>query len=375
MDKTGEDWIATSLRPDPSVRSGRESALGQAHVGILCNKPSRIEPKTPAQVRRDQTPPCFSERTAPFFSTASCSLLDKIRERNRALLVGAVSFCDAGQSVTLTWDRNAEQDIANYRLYYGTQSGRPSQSLGVGNVTTATITNLNDGTTYFFAIAAVNTVGLEGPLSNEVSYTTPNPAAHVLTVNSGSGNGSYVAGTIVTVSANAPPAGKEFDRWLDDWVILSNPWMATTTATMHIRMSRLRRWVSRASSRHSYWKKFRCLHCLVLVSCVGHSLPHCGHPNFLRSQNPTSKPVAWAPLQIDIPQPSTYASSCRAAVNNASGVIAPILFPLDRDLKGRAMRPLFLVCRALLARLIKIKSSPSTNSQQRGAMFTLRRLT
>jgi len=66
------------------------------------------------------------------------------------------------------------------------------------------------------------------------------------------------------------------------------------------------------------------------------------------------------------------ASSCRAAVNNASGVIAPILFPLDRDLQGPAMRPLFLVCRALLARLIKIKSSPSTNSQQRGAMFTLR---
>ena len=75
-------------------------------------------------------------------------------------------------------------------------------------------------------------MGLEGPLSNEVSCTTPNPAAHVLTVNSGSGNGSYVAGTIVTVSANAPPAGKEFDRWLDDWVILSNLWMATTTATM-----------------------------------------------------------------------------------------------------------------------------------------------
>jgi predicted phage tail protein len=148
------------------------------------------------------------------------------------LLVGAVSFCDAGQSVTLAWDRNGEQDIANYRLYYGTQTGRPSQSLGVGNVTTATITNLNDGTTYFFAIAAVNTVGLEGPLSNEVSYTTPNPAAHVLTVNSGSGNGSYLAGTIVTVSANAPPADKQFDRWLDDWVILSNPWMATTTATM-----------------------------------------------------------------------------------------------------------------------------------------------
>lgn len=183
-------------------------------------------------MRRDQTPPFFRQDSTFFQVRRAAFYWIKFASAIAPLLVGAVSFCDAGQSVTLTWDRNPEQDIANYRLYYGTQSGRPSQSLGVGNVTTATITNLNDGTTYFFAIAAVNTVGLEGPLSNEVSYTTPNPAAHVLTVNSGSGNGSYVAGTIVTVSANAPPAGKEFDRWLDDWVILSNPWMATTTATM-----------------------------------------------------------------------------------------------------------------------------------------------
>lgn len=183
-------------------------------------------------MRRDQTPPFFRQDSTFFQVRRAAFYWIKFASAIAPLLVGAVSFCDAGQSVTLTWDRNAEQDIANYKLYYGTQSGRPSQSLGVGNVTTATITNLNDGTTYFFAIAAVNTVGLEGPLSNEVSCTTPNPAAHVLTVNSGSGNGSYVAGTIVTVSANAPPAGKEFDRWLDDWVILSNLWMATTTATM-----------------------------------------------------------------------------------------------------------------------------------------------
>ena len=159
-------------------------------------------------MRRDQTPPFFRQDSTFFQVRRAALYWIKFASAIAPLLVGAVSFCDAGQSVTLTWDRNPEQDIANYRLYYGTQSGRPSQSLGVGNVTTATITNLNDGTTYFFAIAAVNRVGLEGPLSNEVSCTTPNPAVHVLTVNSGSGNGSYVAGTIVTVSANAPPAGK-----------------------------------------------------------------------------------------------------------------------------------------------------------------------
>jgi hypothetical protein len=39
-DKTGEDWIANSPRPDPSVLSGRKHALRQADVGILSDKPS-----------------------------------------------------------------------------------------------------------------------------------------------------------------------------------------------------------------------------------------------------------------------------------------------------------------------------------------------
>jgi len=149
-----------------------------------------------------------------------------------SLLVASLSHGTAAQSATLTWDRNSEPDIAKYSLYYGTQSGNPSQSLDVGNVTTATVPNLNDGTTYFFTVTAVNTAGLESLPSNEVSHTTPNPMAHVLTVNNGSGTGNYVAGQIVTVSASTPPAGRQFDRWIDDWVILSNPFIATTTATM-----------------------------------------------------------------------------------------------------------------------------------------------
>ena len=149
-----------------------------------------------------------------------------------SLLVASLSPGTAAQSTTLAWDRNPEPNIARYKIYYGTQSGGPSQSLDVGNVTTSTVSNLNDATKYFFTATAVNTAGLESPKSNEVSHTTPNPMAHVLTVNSGSGNREYVAGRIVTVSANASPAGKKFDRWMDDWVILSNPMIATTTATM-----------------------------------------------------------------------------------------------------------------------------------------------
>ena len=53
-----------------------------------------------------------------------------------------------------------------------------------------------------------------------------------LTVNSGSGSGQYAAGTMVTVTADAPPAGQQFAGWSGDTEILANPFMSTTTATM-----------------------------------------------------------------------------------------------------------------------------------------------
>ena len=150
-----------------------------------------------------------------------------------SLLVASLFQGMAAQSATLAWDRNSEPDIASYKLYYSTQSGGPSQSLDVGNVTTSTVSSLNDETTYFFTATAVNTAGIESQPSNEVSYTTPNPATHLLTVNNGSGSGRYVEGPVpVPMIANAPPAGKKFDRWVGDWVILSNFLEQTTTATM-----------------------------------------------------------------------------------------------------------------------------------------------
>jgi Divergent InlB B-repeat domain/Fibronectin type III domain len=149
-----------------------------------------------------------------------------------ALLIGAGSFCQAVDSVTLEWERNSEPDVVSYKVYYGRESGRPSESVPLGNVTTATITDLDDATTYYFTVTAINEFGLESGPSNEISYTTPDASAYVLTVNNGSGTGNYIPGTLVTVSASSAPEGQYFDRWVDDWVILANPWLLTTTATI-----------------------------------------------------------------------------------------------------------------------------------------------
>jgi len=59
----------------------------------------------------------------------------------------------AGQSVTLAWNANSETNLSGYRLYYGTSS-RGYQTNGTTTNTTFTVTNLVNGTTYYFAVTA-----------------------------------------------------------------------------------------------------------------------------------------------------------------------------------------------------------------------------
>jgi hypothetical protein len=79
----------------------------------------------------------------------------------------------AAQTITLAWDPGAAPDIAGYRLYSGTASGVYTKVTEVGNATTTAVSNLGAGTTYFFAVTAYNTAGLESPPSNQISYTVP----------------------------------------------------------------------------------------------------------------------------------------------------------------------------------------------------------
>jgi hypothetical protein len=51
-----------------------------------------------------------------------------------------------------------------------------------------------------------------------------------LTVEGGNPSGNYAAGTLVTVSADAPQAGAQFAGWTGDVGILVNPFLPTTTA-------------------------------------------------------------------------------------------------------------------------------------------------
>ncbi len=87
------------------------------------------------------------------------------------LLAGGVHAAQ----VTLAWDANTDSDLQAYKVYNGTASRTYSFNTNVGKSTTCTISELAAGTTYYFAVTALDTAGNESGYSSEVSYKVPTP--------------------------------------------------------------------------------------------------------------------------------------------------------------------------------------------------------
>ncbi|MEZ5591646.1 MAG: PKD domain-containing protein [Gammaproteobacteria bacterium] len=77
----------------------------------------------------------------------------------------------AGQA-TLTWDPSSSPSVTSYRLYYGQSSGNYTSNINTGMATSYTVTGLQDGQTYYFAVTATDG-STESDFSNEVSKTIP----------------------------------------------------------------------------------------------------------------------------------------------------------------------------------------------------------
>ena len=94
----------------------------------------------------------------------------------------------------------------------------------------------------FFDVWVGDTIPLADPDSPTTTVTMPAGDVevtasyalipHVLTVNSGSGSGTYTAGTEVQVMADPPPPNMIFDAWMGDVGILDDPLGSTATATI-----------------------------------------------------------------------------------------------------------------------------------------------
>ena len=69
----------------------------------------------------------------------------------------------------LTWSPVTSTNLAGYKVYMGTASGRYGTPLIVGNVSSYVLSNLTAGTTYYFVVTSYNSSGGESAPSNEVS--------------------------------------------------------------------------------------------------------------------------------------------------------------------------------------------------------------
>ena len=126
---------------------------------------------------------------------------------------GFVELASLGQtssSAVLAWNGDSSPNVARYNLYSGGASQSYTNVVSVGNVTNATVSGLVQGATYFFAVTAINSAGLESTPSPEISYavpltnSTPVPAVVLTAPTNGS---SYLAPASIALQANVTANG------------------------------------------------------------------------------------------------------------------------------------------------------------------------
>lgn len=121
----------------------------------------------------------------------------------------------AGSSL-LSWNQNTESDLAGYNIYYGTSSRSYGGPINVGkDVITYEFINLDEGSTYYYAVTAVDESGNESGYSDEVSKTIDvivPPPVPPSSVSIGTDISSpQVEGTNITITAQANGGSGEFE--------------------------------------------------------------------------------------------------------------------------------------------------------------------
>lgn len=79
----------------------------------------------------------------------------------------------------LSWNQSADENIAGYKIYYGTKprkgncpsSGGYEKKIDAGKVTVYKISDLKDKSTYYFSVTSYNTSGKESCFSEEMQKT------------------------------------------------------------------------------------------------------------------------------------------------------------------------------------------------------------
>ena len=92
----------------------------------------------------------------------------------KILILGLLAFftmISAGSAATLEWNASSGT-VDGYKVYYGTSSSNPSNTVDVGDTTQYNIDALplSENTQYYFCVSAYNTAGESAPCA-PVAFT------------------------------------------------------------------------------------------------------------------------------------------------------------------------------------------------------------
>jgi hypothetical protein len=136
------------------------------------------------------------------------------------VLTGLNAF--AAQQLTLTWDPQSDTDVQGYGVYYTQGAAGPpydlygyvaKQELTTPDGPSFTVTNLQQGATYRFAVTAYTSQGTESGFSNQACAQVGDvivPCAPSSSSASGSDGGGGGGGCFIRTAS----AGALADHWL-----------------------------------------------------------------------------------------------------------------------------------------------------------------
>ncbi len=260
-----ENYTATYSVADSGVTAARSDATKVTVSGTPTKNVTVTLPDAAAKTK-ESTPNAKLEATGP-----DCGTLSDVTTAMKYSVDGGASWAAiTGTTMDIT-GVTAEKDVKIYKVAADTDTRldsdvqtidvtKAAKPTGVGKtdctteednngkitgVTTAmeyqksgtegwtaitgeSVTGLVPGT-YSVRVRAVGTA-----LASDTVDVTIDPAPrYTLNVESGTGGGSYVAGTQVTITADAAPSGKVFDKWTsEDGVEFDNATSAETTIQM-----------------------------------------------------------------------------------------------------------------------------------------------
>lgn len=84
------------------------------------------------------------------------------------LVLFSTMVSSEGGQIRIAWDPNTEEDLAGYRIWYGTDSRNYLEVITIGLETTYTLTGLIPGQRYCIAVTAFDLEGNESAYSDEV---------------------------------------------------------------------------------------------------------------------------------------------------------------------------------------------------------------